>query len=107
MKGLLPIGFLLATTTTVIVLAPAAHAQKCMSAGGYGTGMLEGFAAFMAKTAMKNAAKARLGKPVRFGAVSNKCNQNGFLFECHARARACHAARDTPMAVTSSKSAPS
>ena len=38
------------------------HAAQCMKAGGWGTGVLEGFASFMAEAAMKNAAKAKLGR---------------------------------------------
>jgi len=66
-----------------------ARAQKCMNAGGWGTGAFEGFAAFMAEAAMKNSAKAKLGEPVKIGTVSKKCEQKGLLIECRARARAC------------------
>ena len=91
MKGVLPISLLLVTAAVGATgMTPPAHAQKCMTAGGYGTGLLEGFAAFMAEAAMKNSAKARLGEPIKVGLVSKKCNQNGLLYECHARARACH-----------------
>jgi hypothetical protein len=91
MKGLLPIGLVLLTAAMGMTAAvPPAHAQKCMTAGGYGTGVFEGFAAFMAEAAMKNSAKARLGEPIKVGLVTKKCAQNGLLYECHARARACH-----------------
>jgi hypothetical protein len=90
MKGLLPIGLTVAMAVGTSVLAPPAFAQKCMTAGGVGTGAFEGFASFMAEAAMKNSAKARLGADtVRIGAVAKKCEQKGLLIECHARARAC------------------
>ena len=41
--------------------AGTAAAAQCMSAGGVGIGVFEGFASFMAEAAMKNSAKARLG----------------------------------------------
>jgi hypothetical protein len=90
MKRLLPISLLVVTVLGGIALGAPAMAQKCMTAGGYGTGVFEGFAAFMAEAAMKNSAKARLGEPIKVGLVSKKCAQTGLLFECHARARACH-----------------
>jgi hypothetical protein len=70
------------------LVAPA-HAQRCMIAGGWGTGMFEGFARFMAETAMKNSVKAKLGDKARIGAVSKRCEQKGLLIECTARTRGC------------------
>ena len=70
------------------LVAPA-YALKCMTAGGWGTGAFEGFAAFMAQAAMKNSAKGKLGDDVHIGAVTKKCAQKGLLVECTARARAC------------------
>jgi hypothetical protein len=86
-KTLVTVGLLGAMA--LAMSAPAAVAQKCMTAGGYATGAFEGFASFMAEAAMKNSAKARLGEPVKFSPVHKKCAQNGLLVECHARARAC------------------
>jgi len=51
--------------------------------------MFEGFAGFMAETAMKNSVKAKLGDKARIGAVTKKCGQKGLLVECTARARGC------------------
>jgi hypothetical protein len=89
MKGLSLGGLIVTTVLAASVLAPAAHAQRCMTAGGWGTGAFEGFASFMAEAAMKNSAKARLGDDVKIGAVKKKCGQKGLLVECTARARAC------------------
>lgn len=66
-----------------------AAAAQCMKAGGWGTGALQGFASFMAEAAMKNSAKAKLGDAVKIGAVSQKCEIKGLLYECTATARAC------------------
>jgi hypothetical protein len=89
MKGLLPIGLMAAMAVGASVLAPPAFAQKCMTAGGWGTGAFEGFASFMAEAAMKNSAKAKLGDTVKIGVVAKKCGQKGLLIECTARAKAC------------------
>jgi hypothetical protein len=89
MKGLSLVGLIVATVLASSVLAPVAHAQRCMTAGGWGTGAFEGFASFMAEAAMKNSAKARLGDDVKIGAVKKRCGQKGLLIECTARARAC------------------
>jgi hypothetical protein len=70
-------------------LGGTAQAAQCIKAGGWGTGALEGFASFMAEAAMKNSAKARLGDAVKIGAVSQKCEIKGLLYECTATARAC------------------
>jgi len=69
--------------------AGSAHAAQCIKAGGWGTGALEGFASFMAEAAMKNSAKAHLGDAVKIGAVSQKCEMKGLLWECTATAKAC------------------
>ena len=69
--------------------AQVVHAPRCMTAGGWGTGAFEGFASFMAETAMKNSAKGRLGDDVKIGAVRKKCGQKGLLIECTASAQAC------------------
>jgi hypothetical protein len=70
-------------------LAQVVHAQRCMTAGGWGTGAFEGFASFMAESAMRNSAKAKLGDDVKIGAVRKKCGQKGLLIECTASAQAC------------------
>jgi hypothetical protein len=75
--------------SSVSALAQVAHAPRCMTAGGWGTGAFEGFASFMAETAMKNSAEATFGDAVRIGVVTRKCGQKGLLIECTARARAC------------------
>jgi hypothetical protein len=68
----------------------SANAAQCMKAGGWGTGALQGFASFMAEAAMKNSAKARLGiDNPKIGAVSQKCEVKGLLWECTATAKAC------------------
>jgi hypothetical protein len=69
-------------------LITPAHAN-CMIAGGWGTGVFESFAGYMAETAMKNSVKAKLGDEARIGAVTKKCEQKGLLIECTARARGC------------------
>jgi hypothetical protein len=90
MKRLLFIGQATATAIALLTTFGApAHAQKCMTAGGWGTGAFEGFASFMAQAAMKNSAKGKLGDAVKIGPVSQKCAQKGLLVECTARARAC------------------
>jgi hypothetical protein len=60
-----------------------------MIAGGWGTGVFESFAGFMAETAMRNSVKAKLGDGARIGAVSKRCEQKGLLIECTARTRGC------------------
>ena len=70
--------------------AGTAAAAQCMSAGGVGIGVFEGFASFMAEAAMKNSAKARLGTDApKIGKVNTRCQWKTVNFECHARAQAC------------------
>jgi hypothetical protein len=70
--------------------AGTASAAQCMTAGGVGIGVFEGFASFMAEAAMKNSAKARLGTDSpKIGKVSKRCEWKTVNFECHARAQAC------------------
>jgi hypothetical protein len=66
-----------------------ATAAQCIRAGGWGTGVLENFASFMAQAAMKNQAKAWGGDAVKIGKVSEKCEWKTVAFECTAYARAC------------------
>jgi hypothetical protein len=80
------VGLVLALSTTN---AGPAHAEKCMRAGGWGTGIVEGFASFMAEAAMKNQAKAWGGDAVKISKVNTKCEWKALAYECTARARAC------------------
>jgi hypothetical protein len=75
-------------SSSAALVAPA-HAQKCVMAGGWGTGVFESFAGYMAETAMKNSVKAKLGDEANIGAVTKRCEQKGLLIECTARARGC------------------
>jgi len=70
-------------------LAVPAQAAHCIKAGGWGTGALQGFAAFMAEAAMKNSAKAWGGDAVKISPANTKCESKGLLYECNASARAC------------------
>jgi hypothetical protein len=66
-----------------------ATAAQCIRAGGWGTGVMENFASFMAQAAMKNQAKAWGGDAVKIGKVNEKCEWKTLAFECTAYARAC------------------
>jgi hypothetical protein len=67
----------------------SAAAAQCIRAGGWGTGMMESFASFMANAAMKNQAKAWGGDSVKITKVSQKCEWKALSFECTTFARAC------------------
>ena len=69
--------------------AGTATAAQCIRAGGWGTGVMENFASFMAQAAMKNQAKAWGGESVKISKVSEKCEWKTLAFECTAHARAC------------------
>jgi hypothetical protein len=86
MKKLVPIAVVAGLSLAGIGEAAAA---QCIKAGGWGTGVLEGFASFMAEAAMKNSAKAWGGDAVKIGKVDEKCEWKTVAFECTARARAC------------------
>lgn len=90
MKSIARVAFL-AGLGAVLLTPVGAQAQgpRCIKAGGWGTGMLQGFAEFMAEAAMKNSAKAKLGDAVKIGSVSRKCEWKTVAFECTATARAC------------------
>lgn len=89
MRNIARVGFVLFFGTAVLG-AGAAHAAQCMTAGGWGTGALEGFASFMAEAAMKNSAKARLATDSpKIGRVSTKCEVKTVLWECTSTAKAC------------------
>jgi hypothetical protein len=67
----------------------SAAAAPCIRAGGWGTGVMESFASFMATAAMKNQAKAWGGDSVKLGKVVHRCEWKTLAFECTAHARAC------------------
>jgi hypothetical protein len=62
---------------------------QCIKAGGWGTGVMQNFASYMAQAAMKNQAKAWGGGSVKIGKVDETCEWKTVAFECTARARAC------------------
>jgi hypothetical protein len=66
-----------------------AAAAQCIRAGGWGTGVMQNFASFMAQAAMKNQAKAWGGDSVKIGKTDETCAWKTLAFECTARARAC------------------
>jgi hypothetical protein len=72
-----------------LVGAGPAEAAQCIRAGGWGTGVMESFASFMAQAAMKNQAKAWGGDSVKLTRLSEKCEWKNLAFECTAYARAC------------------
>jgi hypothetical protein len=74
--------------TCQVIDAPA-DAQSCIRAGGEGSGLLQGFASFMAQAAMKNQAKGWGGDSVKIGEVKETCQQQGLTYTCTAFARAC------------------
>ena len=80
----------LAAGLSLATIGSAAAAQ-CIRAGGWGTGVMESFASFMANAAMKNQAKAWGGESVKIGKVSQKCEWKTLAFECTVHARACKA----------------
>jgi hypothetical protein len=86
MKRLIPIVLVGAISFAGIGTAAAA---QCIRAGGWGTGVMENFASFMAQAAMKNQAKAWGGETVKISKVSEKCEWKTLAFECTAFARAC------------------
>jgi hypothetical protein len=86
MKKLIPIALI--AGLTLANTGPAAAAQ-CIRAGGWGTGVLENFASFMANAAMKNQAKAWGGDTVKLSKISEKCEWKTVAFECTAYGRAC------------------
>ena len=67
----------------------SATAAQCIKAGGWGTGVMQNFASFMAQAAMKNQAKAWGGESVKIGKVDETCTWKTLAYECTARARAC------------------
>jgi hypothetical protein len=90
MKRLVPIALavLMAGGLSLSGIGSAAAAQ-CIRAGGWGTGVMQNFASFMAQAAMKNSAKAWGGESVKIGKVNETCGWKTLAFECTAYARAC------------------
>lgn len=86
MKRLVPIALVAGLGLASIGSASAA---QCIRAGGWGTGVMESFASFMAKAAMKNQAKAWGGDSVKITNISEKCEWKTLAFECTAFSRAC------------------
>ena len=78
-----------AVAGAILMIGSPAHAASCIKAGGWGTGVLENFASFMAEAAMKNQAKAWGGDAVKIGKVSKACEWKTVGYECTAHARAC------------------
>jgi hypothetical protein len=72
-----------------LALATSAGAAQCIRAGGWGTGLLENIASFMAEAALKNQAKAWGGSAVKIGKVRQTCAWKTVAYECTAQARAC------------------
>jgi hypothetical protein len=68
-----------------------AAAEQCIRAGGWGTGVMESFASFMANAALKNQAKAWGGDSVKIGKINQTCAWKTLAYECTSFARACKA----------------
>ena len=77
------------TAGLVAGVAAPATAASCIKVGGWGTGVTEGFASFMANAALKNSAKKWGGETVKISKVSEKCQSEGLTISCNTRARAC------------------
>ena len=82
------------TVFAAIAISPvainlASAAQSCMTRGGDGNGIFQGFASYMAEAALKNSAMAWGGSNVKIGKVSNKCKLAGVIYTCTARAKVC------------------
>ena len=86
MKKLVPVALIAGLCLANVGTAAAA---QCIRAGGWGTGVMENFASFMANAAMKNQAKAWGGDTVKLTKVSEKCEWKTLAFECTAFGRAC------------------
>lgn len=86
MKRLVPIA--LAAVLSLAGIGSAAAAQ-CIRAGGWGTGVMQNFASYMAQAAMKNQAKAWGGESVKISKANETCEWKTLAFECTVRARAC------------------
>jgi len=73
----------------VAINASAAPSPSCTTRGGEGTGIVQGFAVFMAEAAMKNSAQAWGGSNVKIGKKSEKCKLAGIVYTCVVRAKVC------------------
>jgi hypothetical protein len=78
-----------AAAAAISVSAPAYSAGKCIKAGGWGTGVTEDLAKFMAEAALKNSAKAWGGDAVKVDKVAQACKFEFPAFQCNASAKAC------------------
>ena len=78
-----------AVTAACLALISAAQAAPCMKAGGWGTGVVQNLASFMAQAALKNQAKAWGGDAVKIGKITESCGWKTVSYECTAQARAC------------------
>lgn len=78
-----------AVTAACLLLIGTAQAAPCMKAGGWGTGVVQNLASFMAQAALKNQAKAWGGDAVKIGKVTESCAWKTVSYECTAHARAC------------------
>lgn len=65
----------------------AAAEAKCVLAGGEGTGVVQDFASFMAKAALKNSI-AGMGATAK-GTAKVVCKTDSLITTCTARQRAC------------------
>lgn len=65
----------------------AAAEAKCVLAGGEGTGVVQDFASFMAKAALKNSISG-MGATAK-GEPKVTCKNDGLITTCTARQRAC------------------
>lgn len=82
-----------AVMATVVAIShvggDAFAAPSCTTRGGEGTGIVQGFALFMAEAAMKNSAQAWGGSNVRIGKKSERCKLAGLVYTCTVRAKVC------------------
>jgi hypothetical protein len=78
-----------AAIAVTLAASPALAAGKCIKAGGWGTGVTEDLAKFMAEAAMKNSAKAWGGDAVKIEKTAFTCKSGFPAAECNAAAKAC------------------
>lgn len=76
-----------ASLAFVVAGMSAAAEAKCVLAGGEGTGMLQDFASFMAKAALKNSISG-MGATAQ-GQAKVSCKTDSLMTTCTARQRAC------------------
>jgi len=78
----------LAAAALLAAQAGTASAASCIRAKGWGTGVTEGVASFMAQAAMKSQAKGWGGEKVKIGPAVTRCKFE-LGFQCNASAKAC------------------